>query len=92
MPEDLIPYKQTPHFDENSVPTGLLKEHSTKVGVWGSIEVVSGALLYSTQKRTVTLSPGVVGIIPPQLVHSVAPEQSVIFYVQFYSKQAEESV
>ena len=39
-------YKRTPNFTENSVPAGLLADHSTKEGVWGLIHVTQGRLRY----------------------------------------------
>jgi hypothetical protein len=37
-----MPYKRTPVFDENTLPTGLRREHRTKHGVWGVIRVLDG--------------------------------------------------
>lgn len=35
LPVNVSPYKRTPEFTEESVPTGLLNDHTTKDGVWG---------------------------------------------------------
>ena len=43
LPGGLEPYKRTNTFTEDSVPAGLLAEHSTKDGVWGLIHVEKGA-------------------------------------------------
>ena len=34
-PHGLVVYKQTPYFTQATTPRGLVKDHSTKVGVWG---------------------------------------------------------
>ena len=44
--QGVVAYRRTPEFDEHSLPAGLTREHSTKLGVWGRIEVVAGALCY----------------------------------------------
>jgi tellurite resistance-related uncharacterized protein len=46
LPNGLHPYKGTPTFSEASVPPGLLKDLSTKLGTWGLIPLEEGALRY----------------------------------------------
>jgi tellurite resistance-related uncharacterized protein len=46
LPAGLTAYKQTPIFDQDSLPAGLRREHRTKAGVWALIHVVEGSLLY----------------------------------------------
>lgn len=46
LPDTAVPYRRTSEFDEQSVPAGLLRAHSTKAGVWGRIRVLEGRLLY----------------------------------------------
>jgi hypothetical protein len=43
---DLERYKQTPVFDESSLPAGLLRRHTTKARVRGSILVVEGEVIF----------------------------------------------
>jgi tellurite resistance-related uncharacterized protein len=40
------PYRETPVFDRESVPKGLLRDHSTRSGVWALARVESGALVF----------------------------------------------
>ena len=42
LPPGLEPYKRTPLFTGATVPAGLLKDHSTKEGTWGLINVEEG--------------------------------------------------
>ncbi len=90
FPTSLQPYKQTPIFTQDTVPAGLLRNHTTKTGTWGVINVVSGQLSYviESQAKTLFLKPGVKGIIPPGLPHHVTPDGPVTFFVEFWRKEA----
>ncbi len=83
LPEGVSAYRQTAEFDQDSVPQGLLKDHKTKSGTWGRILVHEGLLLYTIGDETWTLRPGVVGIVAPDVVHSVTPKGPVRFIVEF---------
>ena len=87
MPADFVSYKETPVFRRDTVPAGLLRDHSTKAGVWGRIVVRQGQLRYHVARlgRSWDLSPGVDGVIAPQDLHHVEPlDESVEFTVQFF--------
>lgn len=86
LPTSFTPYKQTPVFDANSVPSGLLSSHSTKAGVWGRIVVLEGSLLYrilEPEIEEIELGPDLPGIVEPQIRHEVVPRSGVRFYVEF---------
>ena len=88
-PEGLESLRCTPRFDENSIPRGLQKDHSTKAGVWGLIHVVSGQLRYVCQtpvEREMLLDADSKGIIPPGLLHDVEAQGDVCFYVEFFTR------
>lgn len=87
LPEGLVSHKRTPDFTETTVPRGLLRDHRTKAGVWGLIQVTAGALRYSIPSRgeEITLTPGMPGVVEPQVPHHVTPEGPVTFHVAFYS-------
>lgn len=82
-------YKRTPNFTENSVPAGLLADHSTKEGVWGLIHVTQGRLRYfitdpRREPEDYVLHPGTEpGVIEPAILHRVEPMGSVEFQVEF---------
>jgi tellurite methyltransferase len=61
--------KRTPEFTEATVPQGLLRDHSTKAGVWAQIRVLEGTLRYH---------------VPSEVVHHVEPLGRVRFYVEFF--------
>lgn len=83
LPDNVCAYQQTKTFDQDTVPSGLLKDHSTKAGTWGRILVSEGFLLYTIGHESWTLRPGVVGIVAPGVVHSVTPKGPVRFVVEF---------
>ena len=86
LPSDVVVYKRTPEFSETTVPAGLLREHATKAGVWGRIQVVSGSLRYrilEPEPEECVLVPGTPGIVEPEVPHEVAPIDRVRFFVEF---------
>jgi tellurite resistance-related uncharacterized protein len=89
MPEGFVAYRRTAEFDEASIPAALRKDHATKPGVWGMIHVVDGHLRYCVDAaggREYALDPGAPGIIAPEVLHHVAPDGPVRFFVEFYRK------
>lgn len=99
LPKDVVKYSQVPKqgkvFTSTTIPKGLLKEHTTKKGTWGIINVSKGKLLYTiTGKRgddddisgpiSFELSPQFHGVIQPQLLHQVkALTDDLEFIVEF---------
>ncbi|TVV69627.1 DUF1971 domain-containing protein [Sphingomonas solaris] len=81
-------------FAETSVPAGLLRDHSTKDGVWGLIHVERGQLRYriTDPRREATeilLAAGAMpGIVEPTIVHHVEPVGAVLFQVEFFRTAA----
>ena len=88
FPENFMPYKKTPVFTEESLPSGLKNDHSTKTGVWGKIILIEGTLQYrvNSLKTDTVLFPNEPGIILPEILHSVALLGPVKFYVEFYKE------
>ncbi len=86
LPDSFIAYKRTPVFTEESLPAGLRKDHSTKAGVWAKITVAEGKVCYRVPalKVDIELSPDRVGIVVPEVLHSVQPLGEVRFFVEFY--------
>ena len=86
LPGRFVAYKQTPVFTEQTIPAGLLRNHSTKVGVWGRIVVLQGRLHYRCESLAIDdeLSAAHGGVVVPEVPHSVAPHGAVRFFVEFY--------
>ncbi len=86
LPGHFIPYKKTPVFTHDTVPAGLLKDHSTGPGTWARIHVMEGQLRYFVPiwDLDTVLSPDQPGIVVPEVLHSVAPLGQVRFYVEFH--------
>jgi tellurite resistance-related uncharacterized protein len=87
LPPGLAPYRRTPVFDQDSLPAGLRREHSTKAGVWALIHVLEGRLRYRIldPATETVLAPGTPGVVVPQQLHEVEPLGAVRFYVEFHS-------
>lgn len=93
LPQGLSAYKRTPEFTQDTVPKGLLRDHSTRAGTWALIHVLEGSLLYRVPSAGLEqlLTPGASpGVIWPEEVHSVAPQGAVRFYVEFHAAQGED--
>ncbi|HEY6131011.1 MAG TPA: DUF1971 domain-containing protein [Halioglobus sp.] len=87
LPENVVPYKRTPEFNEGSVPKGLLHAHQTKEGVWAKIVILEGRLQYSINEpeEVITiLDENIFGVVEPTVLHEVKPLGKVRFYVEFY--------
>ena len=46
LPPHVVVYQRTGEFTERNVPSGLLRSHTTKSGVWARIKVLEGRLRY----------------------------------------------
>jgi len=87
LPADLVHYKTTPEFSEETVPKGLQRNHTTAAGVWGRIVVHEGSLRYvieEPQPEEHLLGPGLPGIVEPQIAHHVVIDGPVRFCVEFH--------
>ena len=86
LPAHFVACKQTLVFSEDTVPAGLLKDHSTRPGVWGRINVLEGRLRYRVDGwgTDAVLTPGDPGVVVPEVPHSVEPLGRVRFFVEFY--------
>ncbi len=88
FPEGLSEYKRTPEFTQDTIPKGLLKNHTTKLGTWGKIHVLEGKLLYKPDgQKGITILPTQTANIPPEMLHNVTADGTVRFYVSFNKLQ-----
>lgn len=86
IPNNVVSYNATPVFDETTIPVGLLKDHTTKEGVWGKIIITKGKLLYciyDTQEE-ISLDTNHYGVIEPNTLHHIQPLGEVKFQIEFY--------
>ena len=87
LPDNVTPYKRTPEFTAESVPSGLLHAHQTKESVWAKIVVIDGELQYTIngpQTDIVVLNSNTFGVVEPTVLHEVKPLGKVRFYVEFH--------
>jgi tellurite resistance-related uncharacterized protein len=92
LPDDVRPYKRTATFSAETVPPGLLRAHSTKVGVWGLIHVIEGRLAYRitdprhARSEAILTADAGPGVVEPTILHEVEPLGPVRFYVEFHRR------
>jgi len=87
LPEDYAPYRRTSAFTETSVPKALLRNHTTKPGIWAVIHVTNGQLEYHLRApydRSEPLSRDAPGVVLPEVEHCVAVSGPVEFFVEFW--------
>lgn len=86
LPEDAAPYRATRWFTEETVPGGLLADHTTKRGTWGRLEVESGQLRFIAGPPAAAdrhIGPDAPCIIVPEHPHRVELTGAVSFRVVF---------
>ena len=86
LPDNLVAYKKTAVFTEETVPTGLLNHHNTRAATWGLIQLESGTVdlvVPEENNRVITLSPERPGIVAPEIVHHLKVTGPVRFAVSF---------
>ena len=88
LPDNLVAYRRTPIFDQDSLPAALRRRHTTKDDVWGLIVVLEGRLLYRLlePRSERILDPQTPGVIKPGQAHEVEPVGAVSFFVEFYGE------
>ncbi|MCK9469360.1 MAG: DUF1971 domain-containing protein [Porticoccaceae bacterium] len=91
LPEGLAPYRRTGELNEQTLPAGLRKDHSTKPGVWALIHVLEGRLRYCVPAWDYdeVLEPGKLGIVAPEVVHFVEPQGAVRMFVEFHAQSTQ---
>ena len=90
MPRGYAEYRRTATFDASSVPKALLKEHRTKLGVWGKLIIHEGRLDYvvlEPERRVTTLAAGDEQVIVSALAHEIAPSDDARFTIAFYGPE-----
>ena len=86
LPPRAACYKETPVFDQDSVPAGLLARHSLRAGTWGQIVVLEGRVDYVIEDApglAFVLRPGVDGAVAPEQPHHVRLQPGARFKVRF---------
>jgi tellurite resistance-related uncharacterized protein len=86
LPAGVAQYKQTPEFDEHTLPAGLRKAHTLKPDTWARIVVLEGRLLYVIGREPNTafvLTPDFPGIVEPEVPHHVEPRGPVRLHIEF---------
>lgn len=81
-----VPYRSTPIFNQDTLPSALRARHDTKAGVWGLIRVFEGKLKLTILEppSEVVLTPENPGVVLPQQPHFVTPLGPMTMRVDFY--------
>jgi tellurite resistance-related uncharacterized protein len=90
LPFGLKAYKKTPIFDQQTVPKGFRRAHSTKEGVWATINVLSGRVRYvvdDIESMAFELNHQTKGVIAPEVLHHLELTGEVQLYVEFYKDE-----
>lgn len=85
------PYRSSPVFSEETLPEALRREHRTKAGVWGVINVLEGRLRFTRPEPALEteLEAGAHMIVEPEQTHFVTPVGAVRMRVDFYDAPPE---
>lgn len=88
LPDDVVAYRKTAVFDQDTLPAGLRRNHSTAPGVWAMLRILDGELVYRTIEppSETVLDREHPMVIAPRELHEVALCGPVRFFVEFYSK------
>ncbi len=86
LPEDVSLVRTTAVFDEESVPTGLLRAHRIATGVWGRLVVRTGSLgfRFEDHDEPMPVLAGDTVVIPPDRPHHVVIDGPVRFVIEFH--------
>ncbi|MDE7547026.1 DUF1971 domain-containing protein [Acetobacter fabarum] len=85
---EVLPYRSTPVFDQDTLPAALRTRHNTRAGVWGVIRVLEGTLklTYLDPPSELLLTPDKPGLVLPQQPHFVTPMGAMMMRVDFYDQ------
>jgi tellurite resistance-related uncharacterized protein len=93
LPSSVVKYSTVPrdkYFTIDTIPAGLLKEHSTKEGTWGVIRVHQGKLEYTILEPELSVhildaESDSIAIIEPTMLHQTKGlTNDLKFVVEFY--------
>lgn len=88
IPDSAEAYRTIGPFHQDSLPIGLLREHNTKAGVWGLLEVLAGEVKYVItqpgEESEHILSQACPGVIAPEQKHHLVLISDVNFQITFH--------
>lgn len=83
LPEPAQHYKSTPTFDQDSLPAGILRNHSLKRGTWGKLIVLNGEVTFHEGQEQWVVTPQAAHVILPEVVHHLEVTGPVSLRVDF---------
>lgn len=94
LPPDARCYRRIGPFDAPSIPTGLLRQHDLKPGVWGLLAIETGSILFrwdDPQGGERRLAAGDTMLVPPTVPHHLEIAGPVTLSIAFHAPAAEDS-
>jgi tellurite resistance-related uncharacterized protein len=88
LPDGLLLIRSSREWDDQTMPTSLLRSHRIARGMWGRIVVRHGHLRFVARtdpELDVVLGPDATQAIPPEVEHEVRPLGPVSFSIDFLS-------
>lgn len=88
LPENVNEISRTASYTKETVPEGLLKDHSTNKSVWGKLVVERGFVYYTITDPedlgSYEINESSYGVIVPEQLHHVElMTDDTIFHIEF---------
>ncbi len=88
LPDNVNEISRTASYTKETVPAGLLNDHSTKKGVWGKLVVESGFVYYTINDLedlgSYEINESNFGVIAPEQLHHVELiTKDTVFHIEF---------
>lgn len=83
IPDGFEPYFEK-EFDTNSVPEGLLQDHSLKPAVWGKLSLKRGSAEFVEGESYHQIRAGQSMVVLPEIVHYLKPGKDMAAILQFF--------
>lgn len=83
IPEGARVYKCTPTFHADTVPAGLLKDHSLKKGTWGRLVVLNGCVDFHEGAHSWKVTAESDFVVLPEVLHHLVLAGPVTLRIDF---------
>lgn len=92
LPDDVVPYRTSDVFTEDTLPDGLRRIHTTQPGVWVRVDLEAGELTLHLPDADLAwpLRSGQPGVIPPETRHAIAPKDGPLRFTLTFFRRPEE--
>ena len=86
LPPGLVPCGSTRTFTRETLPAGLLRDHSLRAGRWGLLQLLEGTVTFVDQEREleIELSAPATHLIAPQALHHLKVAGPFACRIEFF--------